>query len=94
METNDKRPVMPEHQRGDISLARIHKDTKLLTRRQKNLVDLLQTGAYSAADISICLGYSDPRSYIRVLRNKGVNIQDYWVQTPEVRFKKYFIKNY
>lgn len=33
-------------------------------------------GKFSAADISKALGLSDPRGYIRDLREKGVNIRD------------------
>ncbi len=53
---------------------------------------LLRGGSYSAADISIALGLSDPRSVIRGLRKKGVNISDKWCNSEHGgRFKRYFI---
>lgn len=36
-----------------------------LTKRQRAVYHLLKSGKYSAADISIHLGYADPRSLLR-----------------------------
>lgn len=67
------------------------KVTQHLSKRQKKVFDLLLTGKQSAADITIQLGYSDPRSYVRELREKGINVQDEWLQREDVRFKRYWI---
>jgi|GEM_PF-6512954 len=41
--------------------------TKHLSNRQKKVYTLLKSGKLSAADITIALGYCDPRSYIAML---------------------------
>ena len=91
MNEKEERPAMPEQIRGEISLIEHHKDKENLSNRQRKVAKLLSTGKYSAADISIELHFSDPRSYIRELRNKGLNIEDEWVTYEGVRFKRYWI---
>jgi hypothetical protein len=76
----------------NISLSKCEsKDRIKLSKRQKKVFKLLLTGKQSAADITIQLGYSDPRSYVRELREKGINVQDEWLQREDVRFKRYWI---
>lgn len=91
MEGNEKRPAMLEQSRGEISLNGQDKDTNKLSKRQNKVFDLLRTGKHSVADITIKLGYSDPRAYIRVLRGKGINILDEWVKLPDSQYKRYWI---
>lgn len=67
------------------------KDRIKLSKRQKKVYALLLTGEHSAADISIALGYSDPRSYIRELRNKNINVLDRWIEKGDVRYKIYWV---
>lgn len=64
-----------------------------VSRQQRRMYDLLSNGGqYSAADISTALRMSDPRSVIRDLRVKGVNIADEWFKSEHGgRFKRYFI---
>lgn len=59
--------------------------------RQQNVENLLSEGKHSVTEITIKLGYADPRSYIRYLRHKGVNVQDEWVQNNNVRYKMYWV---
>ncbi len=61
---------------------------------QNRILKLLSAGGhYSAADISVALHLSDPRSLIRRLRHKGIPILDEWHNAAHGgRFKKYFIK--
>mgnify|MGYP000843915395 FL=1 len=59
--------------------------------RQQNVENLLSEGKHSVTEITIKLGYADPRSYIRYLRLKGVNVQDEWVQNNNVRYKMYWV---
>ena len=59
--------------------------------RQQNVENLLCEGKHSVSEITIKLGYADPRSYIRYLRHKGVNVQDEWVQNKDVRYKMYWV---
>lgn len=92
MNENEKRPAMPEQSRSDISLNEQHKDTPKLSKRQKKVFELLLAGKHSAADITIRLGYCDPRSYIRELREKGIIVKDEWVQKEEVRYKLYWVE--
>lgn len=69
------------------------KDTPKLSNRQKKIYDLLMAGKFSVADITVALGYCDPRSYIRELRNRGVNVLDEWTKKDDVHFKRYWIKD-
>lgn len=61
---------------------------------QKRVLSLLQRGEeLSAADITVALHVSDPRSHIRDLRAKGVPIADVWCDSEHGgRFKRYFIR--
>lgn len=60
---------------------------------QRRLYNLLSDGVpRSAADISIALRLSDPRSSIRELRAKGVPIVDEWTKAEHGgQFKRYYI---
>lgn len=73
----------------------VHKDTqKTLAFHQQRVYNLLQSGKkYSAADISVALRLSDPRSCIRDLRAKGIDILDEWVPSEHgSRFKRYYLE--
>ena len=62
------------------------------TPRQQKLYDFLsQGGKYSVMDIANALYIGDPRSAIRDLRNKGVNVCDEWKNGVEGKYKLYFI---
>ncbi len=65
-----------------------------LSYHQKRIYNLLSDGIpRSAADITISLRMSDPRSVIRDLRHKGVPIADEWCEGVHGgRFKRYFIR--
>lgn len=70
--------------------------TQKLTRKQRNIYSILSNGnKHSVADLSILTHYSDPRSLIKTLRDKGINILDEWKENAEKdgRYKVYFIKN-
>ena len=92
----------PEGFRGskrgpNISLSKCEsKDMKKifvnLTTRQQKVVNLLLSRKCSAADISIELGYSDPRSYFKRLIDKGIDVQSVWVDKPDSRYKVYWIE--
>ena len=77
----------------NISLSKCEsKDIVKLSKRQKKVFNLLLTGKQSVTDITIALGYSDPRSYVRDLKEKGVEIRDEWIDAGDgVRFKRYWI---
>lgn len=65
-----------------------------LSKRQKKVYTLLLTGKHSVTDITIALGYGDPRSYIRDIREKGIVVNDDWVKKDEgVKFKRYWIES-
>ena len=64
-----------------------------LTLRQQKVVNLLLSRKCSAADISIELGYSDPRSYVARIIQKGINVQSEWIEKPDTRYKLYFIED-
>lgn len=67
------------------------KCTELLSERQKKVFNLLLTGEHSVTDITIALGYADPRSYIRDIRAKGIVVNDRWVVNGDVRYKVYWL---
>lgn len=72
-----------------------HKDRNFcLSGKQAAVYFLLSDGVpRSAADISIALRLSDPRSVIRYLRRRGIPVSDVWVQGAYgSRFKRYFIR--
>lgn len=66
---------------------------KFLPRGQRRVLSLLMEGGnYSVADITIRLHISDPRSYIRDLRQKGFNILDGWRDSEYGgRYKVYYL---
>ncbi|BBD45323.1 Hypothetical protein PEIBARAKI_5316 [Petrimonas sp. IBARAKI] len=64
-----------------------------LSNRQKKVFDLLCTRKQSVTDITIALGYGDPRSYIRDIREKGIVVNDQWIEKPDIRYKVYWIKS-
>lgn len=76
----------------DVSIDKCRQKT--LSFHQQRVYNLLQSGKkYSAADISVALRLSDPRSCIRDLRAKGIGILDEWVPSEHgSRFKRYFIR--
>lgn len=61
------------------------------TDRQEIIECLLREGKQSVSDLTIKTGYCDPRSYIRALRKKGINVLDEWVVLRGVRYKRYWI---
>lgn len=76
----------------NISLSKCEsKDIVKLSKRQKKVYDLLCTGKHSVTDITIALGYGDPRSYIRALREKDIFVFDEWVENTDTRYKVYWI---
>lgn len=76
----------------NISLSKCEsKDRIKLSKRQKKVYDLLLTGKHSVTDITIALGYGDPRSYIRDIRDKDITVNDEWKENGDVRYKVYWI---
>ena len=80
-------------QNFSLSVCEQGKDIKQLSKRQKKVFDLLCTGKHSVTDITIALGYGDPRSYIRDIREKGITVNDEWIEKGEVRYKVYWIES-
>lgn len=95
---NDKRKAAPNRDGKEwqnSNLISRHKDSKnLFAFHQRRVFNLLSDGIPRAvADISADLRLSDPRSVIRDLRNKGVNISDFWCDSAHgSRYKRYFIE--
>lgn len=53
---------------------------------------MLADGAtHSVIEIAMRLRIADPRSEIRNLRNKGVNVLDYWEAGRDGKYKRYYI---
>lgn len=72
-----------------------HKDSEItpikLTNRQQNVLNLLKKGQTSVIDVVFALGYSDPRGYIKVLRDKNIDVKSEWVRKKDVRYKIYWV---
>lgn len=98
MEETRKCPTRQEPVQGIISFDQeqgkdMNKIYNSLSSRQKNVFNLLCTGKQSVTDITIALGYGDPRSYIRDIREKGIFVNDEWIEKGEVRYKVYWIES-
>ena len=91
-------PTRQEPMQGIISFEEVqgkdmNKIYNCLSNRQKKVFDLLCTGRQSVTDITIALGFGDPRSYIRDIRDKGITVNDEWIEKGEVRYKVYWIES-
>jgi|LSQX01.3.fsa_nt_gb hypothetical protein len=91
-------PARQEPVQGEISFDEvqdkdINKIYNCLSSRQKKVFNLLCTGKHSVTDITIALGYGDPRSYVRDIREKGITVNDEWIEKGEVRYKVYWIES-
>lgn len=91
-------PTRLEPMQGIISFEEVqgkdmNKIYNCLSNRQKKVFDLLCTGRQSVTDITIALGFGDPRSYIRDIRDKGITVNDEWIEKGEVRYKVYWIES-
>lgn len=62
-----------------------------LTNRQQNVLNLLKNGRTSVIDVVFALGYSDPRGYFKVLRNKNIDVKSEWIRKKDVRYKIYWV---
>ena len=83
----------PQHLKG-FSIHCCKNSQISLAFHQRRVFNLLSDGIpRTVADISADLRLSDPRSVIRDLRNKGVNISDFWCDSAHgSRYKRYFIE--
>jgi hypothetical protein len=64
---------------------------KRITARREKVASMLKRGWQSVTEITRETGYSDPRGYIRDLRDMGVRVEDEWRKGDGVRFKVYRI---
>lgn len=87
MTTNEQWPDRKTIQTA-INLESQNKDAPKLSNRQRRVYNLLCTGKHSVADISIRLGYGDPRSYIRCIRDAGIVVHDEWEEGDGTRWKR------
>lgn len=66
----------------------------LLSKLQGELFSLLTDGnKHSSRQLMLHLKTSDPRGEVKILRDKGINVQDIWVDATSTipRHKRYFI---
>lgn len=85
---------MPTKNDAVMNKKELQRKADALPRNQRRVLELLLLGGkHSVADICCKLFLSDPRGYIRVLRDKGFEILDEWRVTDfGNRYKVYFIK--
>lgn len=96
MGTKKESPERLETLRGKADVLNINfdgKDTPKLSNRQKKIYDLLMAGKHTVTQMTFETGFADPRSYIRELRNRGINVLDEWIRKDDVHFKRYWIKD-
>lgn len=63
-----------------------------MTARRARIRSLLEQQPRSVTELTMLTGFCDPRSYIRYLRNHGVNVMDEWrTSSGGARYKVYFI---
>lgn len=67
------------------------KVVKRLSKREARIADLLRSGKHSIVQLTFKTGYSDPRAYIRTIRDKGIKVQDSWIEKKDIRYKLYWI---
>lgn len=82
-DSNNLYPLRDDY-RGEVTLK--------LSNRQKKVYTLLKSGKLSVADITVKLGFCDPRSYVKILRDKGIVVRDEWIKKDDVRYKRYWIE--
>ena len=71
------------------------KGTKLFITQpiRRKIYELFLSGKkFSVVDLSKLTNSADPRGNIRYIRNAGVPISDYWVNTKFSKYKVYFLK--
>ncbi|KAF5077789.1 hypothetical protein DSECCO2_146820 [anaerobic digester metagenome] len=95
MKPKEESPELREQFRSSnfvqISECERCKCTKLLSKRQRKVFDLLLSGKHTVTQMTIKTGYSDIRSYIKEIRDKNIPVQDEWVQKDDIRYKRYWI---
>lgn len=65
---------------------------KNLSKREKKVLELLISGKHSVTEITMKTGFSDPRHYVRMLRQKGIPVHDEWVHpSSETKFKTFYV---
>lgn len=53
---------------------------------------LISGGQWATYNVAESLNIPDPRSVIRYLRKKGLNVRDLWVRERGMRFKRYWLE--
>lgn len=53
---------------------------------------LISGGQWATYNVAESLNIPDPRSVIRYLRKKGLNVRDRWVRERGMRFKRYWLE--
>lgn len=92
MSSDEKSQEGRSPKQGSNSFTDSDKDSIKLSKRERKVYELLLTGKHSVTDITIALGYGDPRSYVRCLREKGIKVQSVWVNKLDTRYKLYFVE--
>lgn len=83
---------MINHNNTPNNFAYQHNKDSKLSDREQNVCNELLKGKRSASQLTIILGYCDPRSYIRNLRDKGIIVLDEWIKKDDTRYKQYWVE--
>ena len=63
------------------------------TQKQVRAIMLLSDGGkHTVMEISFRCHIGDPRSTIRVIRERGIEVKDEWVEGDGSRYKRYWIE--
>lgn len=70
-----------------------YKGNTYLLKKQEYIVFsvLISGGQWATYNVAESLNIPDPRSVIRYLRKKGLNVRDRWVRERGMRFKRYWL---
>lgn len=72
---------------------RVNKLNKSAQKQTQAILLLSDGHKHTAMEVSFKCHISDPRSTIRDIRERGIDIKDEWVEENGSRFKHYWIEN-
>lgn len=90
---NEKRNAPVPNRSAGAKFSVEYKGNTYLLKKQEYVVFsvLISGGQWATYNVAESLSIPDPRSVIRYLRKKGLNVRDRWVRERGMRFKRYWL---
>lgn len=90
---NEKRNAPGPNRSAGAKFSVEYKGNTYLLKKQEYVVFsvLISGGQWATYNVAESLNIPDPRSVIRYLRKKGLNVRDRWVRERGMRFKRYWL---